>query len=88
MFVHGQQTSLRDILVHERGTDCGGGVNLQDDKSNAVCSPQPFIVIRNCTGMECERRKQRAIVESLKVCLGSVRSEERCDVGWKRVIVE
>ena len=38
--------------------------------------------------MECERRKQREIVGSLKVCLGSVRSEEQYDVGWNRVTVE
>jgi hypothetical protein len=50
-----------------------------------VCSPQPFIVIKKCTGMECERRKQRAIVGRLNVCLGNVRGEEQYDVGWKRV---
>jgi hypothetical protein len=56
--------------------------------TSKMCSPQPFIVITNCTGIECECRKQRAIVGSLKVCFGSGRSKERRDVGWKRVIVE
>jgi hypothetical protein len=61
---------------------------LQDEKSNAVCSPQTIIVTEKFTGMGWERRKQKAIVGSLKICLGSVRSAELYDVGWNRVIVE
>ena len=64
------------------------GDRFQDDKSQTVWSPQTLIVISKCNGTEGERRKQRAIVGSINVCLGSVRSDEQYVVGWNTVILE
>jgi hypothetical protein len=48
-----------------KGAECV--IKLQDHESEAVCSPQPFIVVRVCTGMEWERRRQREIRGSLNL---------------------